>query len=101
MHENIEKKNVEYLDETFHKKKLSMGLAMQIISIDQTVRRSTVQDLNYFNSQPLTTQDKNGEQLVSLIYAIRKTFDLMKNDIFEFSTENETLKNYLGEDDEK
>ena len=40
---------------------------MQIISNDRTVRSKTVQDLNEFNSQSLSTQAKKGEQLVSMI----------------------------------
>ena len=35
-----------------------MELAMQIISNDKTVRSDTIQDLNEFNSQSLTTQAK-------------------------------------------
>ena len=66
---------------------------MQIISNDQRVRRRTVQNLKDFNSQGLSTQDKKREQLVSIIYAIKKAFDLMRNDFVEFFTENETLKN--------
>ena len=41
-----------------------MDLAMQIISNGRTVRNDTIQDLKEFNSQPLTTQAKKGEQLV-------------------------------------
>ena len=51
-----------------------MDLAVQIISIDQTVRSDKVQDLKDFNSQSLTTQARKGEQLVSMMSAIRKTF---------------------------
>ena len=40
-----------------------MDLAMQIISTDKTVRNDTVQDLKEFNTQSLTTQSKEGEQL--------------------------------------
>ena len=43
-----------------------MGLAMQIISNDQTVRSDTVQGVKDFNSQSLATQGENGEQLVSM-----------------------------------
>ena len=35
-----------------------MDLAMQIISIDKTVRSDTVQDLGEFNNQSLATQAK-------------------------------------------
>ena len=35
-----------------------MGLAMQNISSDQTVRSNTVQDLIVFNSQSIATQAK-------------------------------------------
>ena len=51
-----------------------MELAVQIISNDKTVRSCTIQDLKEFNSQRLTTQAKNGEQLVSMMPAIKKIF---------------------------
>ena len=72
-----------------------MELAMQIISKDKTVRNDTIQDLKEFNSQSLKTQAKKGEQLVSMMPAIRKSFNLMGHDIVELSTENDALKNKI------
>ena len=69
-----------------------MELAMQIISNDKTVRNDTVQDLKDFNSQSLATQGKKGEQLVSMMPAIKKAFNLLGDDIVELSTENDALK---------
>ena len=63
---------------------------MQIISNDQTVRSDTVQDIKDFNSYSLATQYRKGEQLVSMMPAIKKAFDLMGDDV-ELSTENESL----------
>ena len=74
---------------------------MQIISNDKTVRNDTVQDLKEFNQQSLTTQAKKGEQLVSMMPAIKKAFNLMGDDIVELSTENEALKNQIGNYDQK
>ena len=45
---------------------------MQLISNDQTVRNKTVQHMKDFNSRSLATQAKKGEQLVSLMPAIKK-----------------------------
>ena len=45
---------------------------MQIISTDKTVKKDTIQDLKEFNSQSLTTQAKKGEQLVSMMPAIKR-----------------------------
>ena len=70
-----------------------MELAMQIIFDDQTVRSDTVQDVKDFSSQSLATEAKKGEQLVSLMPAIKKFFDLLGDDILELSAENESLKN--------
>ena len=53
-----------------------MELAMQISSSDQTVRNDTIEDLKEFNQQSLTTQPKKGEQLVSMMTAIKKAFNL-------------------------
>ena len=74
---------------------------MQIISYDKTVRSDTVQDSKEFNSQSLPTKGKKGEQFVSMITAIEKSFDIMGDDIGEFSKENESLKNKIGYYDEK
>ena len=49
---------------------------MQIISNDKIVRNDTIQGLKDFNQQPLTTQAKKGEQLVSMMPAIKKSFNL-------------------------
>ena len=78
-----------------------MELAMQIICNDKTVRNDTIQDLKEFKQQSLTTQAKKGEQLVSMRPAIKKAFNLMGDDIVELSVENESLKNQIGEYDEK
>ena len=74
---------------------------MQIISSDQTVRNDTIQDLKDFNQQSLSTRAKKGEQLVSMMPAIKEAFNLMGNDIVELSTENDTLKNQIGNYDQK
>ena len=78
-----------------------MELAMQLISTDQTVRNDTIQDLKEFNSQFLSTRSKKGEQLVSMMPAIKKAFNLLGDDIVDLSTENDALKNKIGDYDEK
>ena len=42
-----------------------------------------------------------GEQLVTLMPAIKKAFKLLGNDIVDLSTENDALKNIIGSYDEK
>ena len=78
-----------------------MELAMQLSSNDKTVRNDTIQDLKEFNQQSLTTQAKKGEQLVSMMPAIKKAFNLLGDDIVELSTENDALKNKIGSYDER
>ena len=78
-----------------------MELAMQMISDDKTVRNDNIQDLKEFNSQSLTTQVEKGEQLVSMMPAIKKAFNLTGDNIVELSFENESLKNQIGEYDGK
>ena len=73
---------------------------MQIISNDKTVNNDTIQDLKDFNQQSLTPQAKKGKQLVSMLLAIKKAFNLMGDDIVELSVENESLS-HIGEYDEK
>ena len=74
---------------------------MQIISTDQTVRNNTIEDSKEFNSQSLSTRAKKGDQLVSMMPSIKKAFDLMGDGIVDLSTENETLKNQIGDYDQK
>ena len=74
---------------------------MQIISTDETLRNDTIEDLKEFNSQSLITQAKKGEQLVSMMPAIKKAFYLLGDDIVEVSTEKDALKNKIVSYDEK
>ena len=70
---------------------------MQFICNDKTVRSNTVEDLKYYNSQFLATQArKKREQLLSLMPAFGKVFDLIGDDTVEKYTKNESLKNKLG-----
>ena len=78
-----------------------MELATQFVSNDKTVRRDTIQDLKDFSSQSLIPQAKKGEQLVSMMPAIKKAFNLMGDDIVKLGVENESLKNQIGGFDEK
>ena len=74
---------------------------MQIGSTNQRVRNNTIQDLKDFNQQSLSTRAKKGEQLVSMMPAIKEAFTLMGNDIVDLSTENDALKEKNGDYDEK
>ena len=74
---------------------------MQIISDDKTLRNDIIQDLREFNQQSLTTQAKKGEQLVSMMPAIKNAFDLLGDDIVDLSAENDALKNKIGSYAEK
>ena len=78
-----------------------MVLAMQLISTDQTVRNDTIQDLKDFNQQSLSTQAKKGEQLTTMMPAIKKAFNVFGDDIIELSVENDALKNQIGKFDQK
>ena len=74
---------------------------MQLGSSDQSVRNDTIQDLKDFNQQSLSTQAKKGEQLVSMMPAIEKAFNLLGDDIIQLSVENDALKNQIGDYDQK
>ena len=78
-----------------------MELAMQLISCDQTVGNDTIQDLKDFNQQSLSTQAKKGEQLTSMMPAIKKAFNHLGDGLIELSVENDTLKNQIGDYDQK
>ena len=74
---------------------------MQKIFNAKTVRKDTIEDLKEFNQQSPTTQAKKGQQLVSMMPAIKKAFNLLGDDLVELSTENDALKNRIGSHDEK
>ena len=74
---------------------------MQRSSSDQTVRNDTIEDLKELNQQSLTTQAKKGEQLLSMMPAIKKAFNLLGDDIIELSVENDAFKNQKGNYDQK
>ena len=78
-----------------------MDLAIQISSTDKTVRNNIIEDLKEFNTRSLNTQAKKGEQLVAMMPAIKKAFNLLGDDIVELSAENDTLKEKIGDYDEK
>ena len=77
------------------------GISYAIRFSDQSVRNDTIQDLKDFNQQSLSTQAKKGEQLVSMMPAIKKAFNLLGDDIIELSVENDALKNQIGDYDQK
>ena len=74
---------------------------MQLISIDKTSRSNTVQVLKEVNSQSSATQAKEGEQLVSMMPAIKEGFYFLGDDLVELYTEHVTLKNKTDDFDEK
>ena len=62
-----------------------MEVARQVISRKKSVKCNTVQDLKQFNSQFLATQVKKGEQLVAIMPANKKSFDLIVDVMVELS----------------
>ena len=78
-----------------------MDLAIQLISTDQTIRHNTMEDLKDFNQESLSTQAKKGEQLTAMMPAFKKAFNVLGDGIIELSTENDVLKNQIGEYDQK
>ena len=83
---------------------ITLSSALQNFSNDRTIKSKTVNDSKIFRPQSLATQVKKGEELVSMIPAFKKAFDLMGDGIKLFSTENEFFfekKNKISSFDEK
>ena len=78
-----------------------MELAIQRISPDKTVTNGTIQDLKDVNNQSLSAQAKKGEQLVSMMPAIKKAFNLLGDDIVELPTKKDALKSKIVSYDRK
>ena len=93
--------NEHYLYKILDNSDCYMEVAIQLISDDKIITSDTVQGMKDFNSQSLSTQAKKGEQLVSMMPAIKKAFSLMGDDIVELFTENEPLKSQIGDYDQR
>ena len=65
---------------------------MQIISQNKTVRIDTVQNLKEFNAESLSTKTKMGEQLLSMMPAIKKALNLLIHDIVDLHTQKRSFK---------
>src|SRR5207247_2122558 len=78
-----------------------MSSAIQLVKTNNEVRNEIINDLKEFNNQTLVTQAKKGEELVAMMPAVKKAFNMMADDIFELSTENDLLKDKIGEYDEE
>ena len=73
-----------------------------MIANDKRVGSNTVNDFKKINNQSLATQaKKGGEQLVSMMPAIEKVFNLLDDELVELSTEKESSKNKIASYDEK
>ena len=57
-------------------------------------------DMKEFNNKSLAKQAKKGKQIVSMMPAIEKAFDLMCDDIVKLSRQNDALRNKKGAYDE-
>ena len=66
-----------------------------------SVRDDIILELKEFNNQSLATHAKKGEQLLIMMPALKKAFNIMGDDIIELDAENQTLKNKIGVYDEK
>ena len=65
---------------------------MQVISNYKILSSITVHFEKEFKSQSLAKQVKTAEQLVSMVSATEKAFDIMGDDMVELFTESEALK---------
>ena len=74
-----------------------MELAIKLPSNDKTIGSNTVQHSKAFNSKSPATRAKKGEQLVSMMPAIKKDFALMGDGIVELFSEKEKLRGKIDE----
>ena len=72
---------------------IQIELAMRINFHEKIARVNTVEDTKDSNSQSLATKAKKGKQLVPMMPALKKTFDLNGDEIVELNTENQFWKN--------
>ena len=72
---------------------MKVELAMQKISNDKKVRSDATLDVKEFNNTSLVKKAKKGKQIVSMMPAFEKAFDLMCDDIVELSRGNDASRN--------
>ena len=56
------------------------------------MNKKTVQNSKNFKSQSIATQARIGKQLVSIMTATKKLFDVMGDDIVELSTKKQIIE---------
>jgi predicted metalloprotease with PDZ domain len=77
-----------------------MEQSFELVKTNNEVKKEIIENIKDFKKQSLATQAKKGEELVAMMPAVKKAFNIMADDIYELSTENEILKDKIGDYDE-
>ena len=74
-----------------------MDLAIDIVRGDKSIREETKQAMKEYKQQSLQSQAKQGEQLTSMMPAIKRAFELVRDDNYELVVENNVLRDKIGD----
>ena len=75
-----------------------MEEALQILKENKNVRQEGIQAVNEFRKENLSNQAKQGEKLVAIMPGVKAAFEMMTDEIYELGTENDQLKEFIGEE---
>ena len=78
-----------------------MDVAKNLASFDKIITEGTLRELKDYKSQSFLTQSKRGEALAAMLLASEKQFNIMGNEIIELHTEENVIKNTIGDFDRK
>jgi hypothetical protein len=78
-----------------------MDLAIDIVKGDKVIREETKQVLKEYNEQSLQSQAKKGAQLTAMMPAIKRAFELVRDDNYELVVENNVLRDKIGDVNEE
>ena len=78
-----------------------MDLAIDIVKGDKIIREETKQALKEYNAQSLQSQAMKGEQLTCMMPAIKRAFELVRDDNYDLVVENNVLRGKIGDVNEE
>ncbi len=78
-----------------------MDLALAIVKDDRSVREESKTSLKEFKEQSLQTQAKKGEQFTVMMPAIKRAFEMMRDDSYDLVVENNVLRDKMGDVNEQ
>lgn len=78
-----------------------MTEVIEFVKNQPTTKDEVVKALTAYKSADLSTQAKTGEKLIAQVKVYEEAVQIMGDNIYELNVENDTLRNIIGNVDEK